>query len=331
MSGYTNYSLVTYWGINVTCNPGGIHTTGNTFICNDTDGKFVPNQEITLPEQGDKLLKAGAKYVFPYMYWGCTQATYAEAQLFNQHDEWIAKNGSGQPVECEKFQGIEQVGINYTSEGAQDFYINEMVMPFLNASSTSGMFFDEFGLTSFRYLHGDTDQQVQQMANASLATLSKLLSAFKAAGKVAIVSLKSSYPTDFIDRYFDILEEYKPHGMYYGEFFCVRDCLLDYNVFQKAVLKGIPVQQHIPMASTAEFNFRLATYLLGVGEQCYAGVGIPGDWSPTGFPWIPEYDKPLGQPLGPSKQTGPHTFTREFEYVSVSVNFNTSEGVINWS
>jgi hypothetical protein len=43
----------------------------------------------------------------------------------------------------------------------------------------------------------------------------------------------------------------------------------------------------------------------------------------------PEFDRPLGRPLGPAKQTG-WTYQREFAHASVSLNLETKSARIDW-
>lgn len=44
----------------------------------------------------------------------------------------------------------------------------------------------------------------------------------------------------------------------------------------------------------------------------------------------PEFDRPLGKPLGPATETSPGAYFRQFEALNVSVNTNTKEASILW-
>ena len=54
----------------------------------------------------------------------------------------------------------------------------------------------------------------------------------------------------------------------------------------------------------------------------YVGVaGCRMHWSDSGWEtWWPEYDKPLGKPLGGFKREGKYKFSREFEHLTVSLD-----------
>ena len=51
---------------------------------------------------------------------------------------------------------------------------------------------------------------------------------------------------------------------------------------------------------------------------CFAGSGWNGGLEQA--LWLPEFDRPLGQPSGPATIVAPHVYERTFEHVHVHVN-----------
>ncbi|MDH4203775.1 MAG: putative glycoside hydrolase family 15 protein [Phycisphaerae bacterium] len=76
-------------------------------------------------------------------------------------------------------------------------------------------------------------------------------------------------------------------------------------------------------------TFPLACFLVGAGENCY--FGYSWGWLPEygWFDWYPEFDKPLGPPLGDAIRNG-WTYQREFEHASVFVDIENRTAQIDW-
>ena len=106
------------------------------------------------------------------------------------------------------------------------------------------------------------------------------------------------------------------------------------NNLTEGVRNGKVMQAHMALGAPCEGDITdyLAAFLVAVGKYSYYGCGI---WSTTGndsssFFWHPEYDKPLGAPLGPATYTG-RVWKRQFAS-GTKVTFDTSnnKGTIEW-
>ena len=54
-------------------------------------------------------------------------------------------------------------------------------------------------------------------------------------------------------------------------------------------------------------------------------------WSDWGWEtWWPEYDRPLGKPLGPFEREGKYKFSREFEHLSVKLDCDGLATSFEW-
>ena len=88
--------------------------------------------------------------------------------------------------------------------------------------------------------------------------------------------------------------------------------------------KGVP---EVEIAGNVTFT--LAAFLSVAGEHSYfsyASNSVHDSYDMYSTPWLEEYERRLGAPLGPAKRSGTNgsVFTRRFENVNVS--FNALEG-----
>ena len=92
------------------------------------------------------------------------------------------------------------------------------------------------------------------------------------------------------------------------------------------------VEYHAQYADrdAATFNATIAAFLVGMGQ--YADYGRGGGWGATGasacaswLQWMPEYDKPLGEPKAVAAEPSPGVYTREFA-TGTQVFLNTTKG-----
>ena len=75
-------------------------------------------------------------------------------------------------------------------------------------------------------------------------------------------------------------------------------------------------------------EYCLAAFLIVAGEYSYWGMG--GGWGVDSFPWYPEYDRPLGKPLGDARSLGPGRYFRAFEHLNVTLDTGKNTAVISW-
>lgn len=79
-----------------------------------------------------------------------------------------------------------------------------------------------------------------------------------------------------------------------------------------------------------EIEFPLAAFLAAAQEHSrflYTWGYLHQDGA---LVWFPEYDKPLGAPKGPAKQSGDR-YEREFQHARVSVDLASGRGKVEWS
>ncbi|BDS07498.1 hypothetical protein NT6N_25380 [Oceaniferula spumae] len=77
--------------------------------------------------------------------------------------------------------------------------------------------------------------------------------------------------------------------------------------------------------------YPLAIFLISAGEHSYfrAHEGYAADKKNHWMRWFPEYDKPLGPPLGPAKKDG-YVYTRQFKHCSVTLDVKKRTADIKW-
>ena len=177
----------------------------------------------------------------------------------------------------------------------------------------------------------ETDQR--DFSNATMQHLEQALSSLDAKGKTAIVSTDvgaeplAPLPLDSASVNAMLLQ----HGaLHFSEFFTgseddVQDAI-------KLVAAGNPFMVHsIGPNGVGPFSQReycLAAFLTVMGEYSYWGMG--SGWTSGSFPWYPEYDRPLGKPLGVAESRSPGKYFREFEHLNVTLDTTEQTAKILW-
>lgn len=83
-----------------------------------------------------------------------------------------------------------------------------------------------------------------------------------------------------------------------------------------------------PLSWYEQHQVSLAAYMMAMEEGSYFSSGK--HWDDDGWHvWWPEYDQPLGRPLGPYVRSG-YEFQRSFEHVDVWMSCATLEAKFNW-
>ena len=85
---------------------------------------------------------------------------------------------------------------------------------------------------------------------------------------------------------------------------------------------AVVVQVHRGVGAANNATYSLAAFLAAAGENSYFGDGAwSGQWT-----WLPEYDRPLGAPLGPPERDAadPLVFRRSFEHLGLLVDTRNS-------
>lgn len=81
------------------------------------------------------------------------------------------------------------------------------------------------------------------------------------------------------------------------------------------------------------FAYKLAIYLICACEYAYFSYACShcaNHDRRLWFPEYPEFDRPLGKPLGPAEKHGPYAYSRRFEHVFVELNLELRECRIEW-
>jgi hypothetical protein len=100
------------------------------------------------------------------------------------------------------------------------------------------------------------------------------------------------------------------------------------NFTNTAEIKAMS-QKQLEDMSRADIVFPLATFLVGAGKYAYFCYSWGYDHTQGGMIDYPEYNKPLGEPLGPATKNG-YIYTREFKNASVYTDIENRIGRIDW-
>jgi hypothetical protein len=81
------------------------------------------------------------------------------------------------------------------------------------------------------------------------------------------------------------------------------------------------------------FPYKLAIFLICANEYSYMGYAssvVADDGESRWAPHYPEHDKKIGKPFGYATKKCRYYYEREFEHVSVKLNIETREAVLDW-
>ncbi|MFQ3225503.1 MAG: hypothetical protein ACI8Z5_001763 [Lentimonas sp.] len=81
------------------------------------------------------------------------------------------------------------------------------------------------------------------------------------------------------------------------------------------------------------FPYKLAIFLICANKYSYMGYAstvVANDGEGRWAPHYPEHDKKIGKPFGHAIKKGRYYYEREFEHVSVKLNIETREAVLDW-
>lgn len=106
------------------------------------------------------------------------------------------------------------------------------------------------------------------------------------------------------------------------------------NALMVGVQNGEVVQAHVPVnvPCRGDLTSYIAAFLVAAGKYSYFGCG---NWNTVGndttaFYWHPEYDKPLGAPLGTATYAG-GVWKRQFASgTMVTFDTSTNKGTVDW-
>lgn len=199
-------------------------------------------------------------------------------------------------------------------------------------SCVAGCFHPPHGASPCQGTWTVTAEEQLAFTDATMTHLEQALTSLDVQKKTAIVSTeisKDSYPLNA--SVFDAM--LLKHGaMHFNEFF--RGSEADVQTALELVGAGTPFMVHASGPSTpgpfSDREYTLAAFLIVMGEYSYWGMG--DGWGIASFPWYPEFDRPLGKPLGPATALGNGKYFRRFEHLNVSLDTTPGAqvGTIQW-
>jgi len=111
-------------------------------------------------------------------------------------------------------------------------------------------------------------------------------------------------------------------------------CLEEIQFVQKVSQRPMLTQLHAmgPANDIAFREFTMACFLVAAGNLAFFSyVDWDYPWAMRGIHWWPEYDKPVGEPIGMAQRDG-WRFTRSFASGTyVTVDLETGTGKISWA
>ena len=170
-------------------------------------------------------------------------------------------------------------------------------------------------------------------SRATFQHLEQALSSLDAKGKTAIVSTDvgaaPAVPAPLSPSAINAM--LLRHGaLHFSEFFTGSEA--DVQAALKLVAEGNPFMVHSSGPNSvgpfSQREYCLAAFMIVMGEYSYWGMG--DGWTTGSFPWIPEYDRPLGKPLGVAQSRGPGKYFREFAHLNVSLDTTLKTAKILW-
>jgi hypothetical protein len=320
----SNFSSILIWGLNATC----VNATGDGALFPATcplgnshctcpgrleDQVFLPTMEASLQAQGQALkaaAQAQGKAYYPVL--GYIEGLSAQKYYLYQNalmeptnsSLLLSTEGLGL-IDCYRdgcnWQGVEYRQYDLRQQAARDYYTNEVILGLIAGDGLDGTFIDVIDWwASACGTWKCTPQEAADLVNASLVALEQALAASHGAGKVLSVSSHTSLHSnsEYYLAYCALLAKYG--SIRFWEFFASTEEDLTSLMYETQVL-GLPTHVHVTARTLAPDWVELAVFLLGMGEGSY--FSYSGPWNLNSFDIYPEYARPLGQPLGPARNT----------------------------
>jgi hypothetical protein len=326
LANLTRFDMLNVWGLNVTCLPW--NGTGSEYPANCGSGGCscaapTREQQLFATDMNSALhvQAAALKAVRPllpvvgYIDFPTSQQ-YFPAQLQLCTDpalaDWRLATAANGVVDCFKLpsaacnhQGMEFCQPDFRIPAARDWWVGTVLRALIDSPSIDGSFLDE--CDQFYEMCGHINCTPKELADIEAGTLLALDAALAFAaslGKWLVVSITATRSTQTPVHAFLVasLLAHKSGFRFYEGFTNVEQML----TMAEEVEAGIPVQAHAYSMTHAPDFVELALFLLAAGPYSY--FSYSGGWGFDSFAWLPEYDLPLGAPLGPyvvTNSTGP--------------------------
>ena len=271
-----------------------------------------------------KQVKAANSSVYTLFYYNSVLDwnQYRLHQLFLEHSDWWLRNASGEPVRIPGDRSFKQpkdgmLVFDFSQQQVRNFWSSDCI----NATKTGyieGCFADRAGEDTFSK-NNLTKEKEEAYSKGHIQVLQELQHALGDNVLVANNDLVPEVSATMVEGF----------GADEGSI----------KLLQQGVQQGKLVQAHAGYHPDGQDNHcqsitnSLSAFLIGAGEYSYYGCSRGWSVSPDDMDWLvwhPEYDKPLGKPMGPAVKQG-DIYTRHFQAGTVvTFNVKTNEGNIQW-
>jgi len=347
-----NFSAITIWGLNATCInvttgaafPADCPPAASSCHCNvpeprSVNQRFVQSMESSLRAQAVALKAAAAQRgkflpVLGYIESGAMDQ-YSSAQARAMYDPALSSFRlsleSVGLVDCFRdgcnYQGVEFRQFDLRLPEVRAYVATQVLGLLVNDSALDGSFIDTLE-NQHIYLCRSvncTPEEVSGIRAGSLLYLSAMLDAGAAAGKVISASCHVTPGQDrlYYEDYIAALVAHSNSSIRYWEFFSTGSL----NMFMSEVAQGLAQHVHVRSRTLNPDWVELAAFLIGAGDHCY--FSCSGPWNLDSFSVFPEFQKPLGKPLGAAVLHN-GSWTRSFESLDVTFSPGSGEATLAW-
>ena len=315
---FAKFKMMNIWGLNATCiDPatgsavpakcGGSHCSCPGAPTPEAQ-RFLPLMESSLQAQSRALKALKAPSAFPilgYLNSAVMQQWSVGQNAFNTEETfapWRMNLSSIGVVDCFKngcdYQGMEYRVLDFRIPEARAWWVQSVLAPLINTPDLDGTFLDESNnfVTNLCPRWGCTPSEQAAVTAGQLALVEAALAYAASIGKWMCVSLTctASQVSDYCSAVHASMLQHGS-GMRFYEFFTAG--YLEYMAYEAQTL-GLPVVAHAGGRTMSPDWVELAVFLIAAGNYSY--FSYSSGWELADFPWMPEYDLPLGEPLTPA-------------------------------
>lgn len=340
---FAKFTLLLFWGIDLRPDPAR------------GPGWWVPDQEAkSLAQAAAIKAKNPSIHLFPYIG-GFMAETWFKAQWdFTQPDHeawWLKDPATGTPIDCNDTvanvcygysQGAPGKLYDWRIPAVRDYFTNTVIAPYVDNDNISGIFMDDTTDVAQRCMHPPHGQQPctgswtftaweqRAFVNATMVHLEQALSSMTKRGKTAIISTEVSRDSAPLNAsVFDAMLQ--RHGaMHFNEFFSGSED--DVQTALQITRAGGFFMVHSGGPDTigpfSDREYALAAFLVVAAEHSYWGMG--SGWGVDSFPWYPEFDRPLGKPLGDAESRVAGQYFRAFQHLNVTLDTGKRTATVAW-
>jgi arylsulfatase A-like enzyme len=361
MRSLARFDLVMYWGVNTT-------KTGQSWL--DGKPRWVADEEAQSLEQA-RLWKAAAPNVslHPYIPFGYSEEWFASGAEFLKHPDWFLRYDDGTPIDChngtagEVQNGCYEQGNTYRvydwcAPGVIEFFQEQVIGQYLDSPLIQGVFFDDPDIVPtymMKHRWNLSASLIARQKPCAMQAINTTMHTVAAKGKQAHMSFKSfahQNPEWFAFETALLAEVGAAHATRYVEAWCTSGggwacqpskdnfnptgdpalCCVDEILSVGAqAQRGAGLTIHGGLKGSGAETFALAAFMMAMEAGSFYSAS--SGWGADSFPWVGEFDRPLGQPKSKmvhTKESGVDVFRREFEHASAEVFVQNKTANINW-